>query len=799
MITLVVGEAAAQVPVFRKAPTYRVSGSPSDALSILVAADIGSADEPFTPDGALDLITANQAARAAVLFGNNDGTFTAGPTTNISLIPTALAVGDFNNDGAKDLLVSDTRNVVFLRGRDDGTFAAPGPGVGAGRGPTAIAVDFLNDDQNLDAIVVNDGDGGNGGVTILLGRGDGTFGTPASTFPAGIASSGVALGDFSGDGQTDLAVTNAGSNDVNILLGEGGGSFTSGSRIGGLQEPVMIAAARLNADQRLDLVVVNRNADTVAVLDGLGGGGFSAPRAYRSGSAGSTPNSLAVADMNLDGHPDVLVSNNRSNDASVLLGDSNGNLGPPRAFVADLEPLAVLTEDFNQDELPDAMVLSRGDAGPTVAALLGIGDGSVFAVEDVVTEPGPTAVVTGDANNDGLTDLIVSHLPATQGASGPVLVYHADPRVGFAQPLVLQSTGDAVTVAAGDFNADGYLDAAAINRSTANVSVFLGRVTGGFSSAQDYAVGAGAVAAVAADWNRDGRTDLAVARQGSTPEGVDILLANADGSLRPPQFFAAGGNPVSIDYGDVNNDGLRDLVVANSESNDISVLIGNGDGTFRAPTSIPSANGPRAVAVGDFDRDGLDDLAVARSINSLVTVLYGNGQGGFVPGPQLAVRGSAAAVGARDVTGDSIPDVLIADQVSNVVLAYVSSGSTRQFSDDSLTVSRGPSSVAAGDVDGDGRYDVAAANSLVAGSVSVLTNVLATPVLRGDGNGDQRLTVADVLALVRELGDGRGRRIEAVQIAGGSYPASGGVDANGDGFVSGQDALASAHLLFAGI
>jgi hypothetical protein len=140
----------------------------------------------------------------------------------------------------------------------------------------------------------------------------------------------------------------------------------------------------------------------------------------------------------------------------------------------------------------------------------------------------------------------------------------------------------------------------------------------------------------------------------------------------------------------------------------------------------------------------------------------------------------------------------VTDQVSNAVLAFVSSGASRQFHDDSIGVSRGPVSVAAGDVDGDGRYDGVAANSFLAGSVSVLTNIGATELLRGDGNGDQRVSVADTLAVIRELGDGSGRRIEDVQVTGGAYAAGGGVDANGDGLVTAQDARAVAHRLFLG-
>jgi len=113
-----------------------------------------------------------------------------------------------------------------------------------------------------------------------------------------------------------------------------------------------------------------------------------------------------------------------------------------------------------------------------------------------------------------------------------------------------------------------------------------------------------------------------------------------------------------------------------------------------------------------------------------------------------------------------------------------------------VTVSRRPISVAVADVNGDGRYDGAAADAFV-GAVSVLTNIVAPAVLRGDGNGDTVVSAADAVAVMRELADGSGTRIEEVT-RGGRFAAAPGVDANGDGVVTPQDALAVAHRVFAG-
>ncbi|HVO23160.1 MAG TPA: VCBS repeat-containing protein [Candidatus Margulisiibacteriota bacterium] len=806
MILVMAAIATAQTPTFQSASTYSLPGSALTTfyLSTLITADIGSDSENGLPDGIPDVITANQDGKAPVEFGDGHGGFSTGPTALLETIPSAIALEDFDGDKTPDLLVGDSSKVRFLKGNGDGSFQKPVVVVSAGlNGVAAILTAKLNADDDMDAIVVNDHDQrGNGDILVLFGDGKGAF-TTGATFATGLGSESAVLGDFNRDGKIDVAVANALSADVNILLGDGTGNFTYGQvpSVGsGTPEPAAIAAADVNSDRLLDLIVLNKN-NTIAVLNGQLGGTFAAARSFPSGSAGSLPISLALADMNGDKNMDVIVANSRSSDASVLLGDGRGNFAPPRAFVSDAEPQAVAAIDVNSDALPDVLTVNRGSATPSLGVLLGIGGGSLAAVEDVITQPAPTGVATGDVDNDGLSDLIVSELPPLQSSSGIVLVIRADHAGGFAPPTVLRTTGDAVAVAVGDFNQDERLDVAALNKSTNNVSVFLGTATG-FGALHDYAVGAGASAITAVDLNGDGRADLAVARQGTGSSGaVDVLLANADGSFgSPPKSFPVGMGPAALDFGDFNKDGKRDLAVANASSSDVSILLGKGDGTFQPATSISSSAGPRAIAVADFDRDGSDDFAIAVSINPNVTVFYGNGQGGFVAGVPLGVSGSPSALAARDVTGDLLPDILVTDQSSNLVSAYYSNG--RTFNHDSrfddITVSRGPMAAGAADVDGDGRSDGIAVNELVAGSVSVLTNIGATAVLRGDGNGDQRVSVADTLAVIRELGDGNGRRVEDVRVTGGTYVAGAGVDANGDGFVTPQDVLAVAHELFPG-
>jgi hypothetical protein len=859
---------AAQAPVFQSAQIYSFSGSYTDAVPILAIADVGSpssSPSAGAPDQIPDLITANQAGNVLVLFGDGHGSFTAkGRNTPLQTIPTALVAGKLDGDDFFDLLVADATNVMFLQGQSTGLpFGSPGPRIAAGQGPVAIGVGRFTDNQIQDAVVVDNGGSpcGAGGVTVLLGDGNGAFtsghcamggavcGTDAdcgtngpcdaSTIPTGLGSSAVALWDANGDGIIDyLAVTNACGNNVTVLKGDGSGGFSVIGTYDVGDSPVAIAAAELHGTGQMDLITVNSNSDSIAVLDGLGGGTFNQARFFQSGGDKSAPNGLAIIDFSGHGPLDLVVSNNFTFDVSVLRGDGNGNFSAPRAFVADHQPLAVATGQFDSDGIPDVVTANVGGQLESAAVLLGRSDGTLTGVENVIP-PQPTGATTaGDVDNDGLPDLI-----ATSG--NEVLTYLANPTGGFAaSPEILQSAGDAIGVGRGDFNGDGLLDIVALNQAAMNVSVFLGRAQGGFSTKADYAIGSGASALAVGDWNGDGLSDLAVtfsSRQCSTtttttcssnagcPVGhcsvttamtchvnsechgsesciggetclgaVGILLAASDrsGQLGSLTTFPVGSDPVAIDFGDFNKDKKLDLVVANGQSNNLSILLGDGHGTFQAAPSVPTGIGPEALAVADFNRDGFDDVAAAGGqISRTVGVFYGNGQGGFDAGTTLSLTETPSSLAARDLTGDSIPDLVVtAGGEANSVVVFASSGANRTFQQaQSVGVSRGPDSVVTADFDGDGRYDAAASCSLVS-CLPVLTNILASPVLRGDANGDGIVSAADAVAVMRELGDGNGTRIEEVK--GGNYAAAPGVDANGDGSVTPQDALAVAHRLF---
>jgi hypothetical protein len=282
------------------------------------ALSIAAAD--FNGDGKLDLVTANLFDNAAsVLLGNGDGTFQPNVEYATRRHPFSLVVGDFNADGKLDLALAcgnGTGYVSVLLGNGDGTFQeyAAYP---VGTAPKSIAVADFNRDGSPDLVVAN---GADDTVSVLLGNGDGTF-HPAVDYPVGTEPESVAVGDFNRDGKADLAtaIIIGGSGGVSVLLGNGDGTFqppvdytTSVGAFG-------IAAGDLDGDGNPDLVTANFVTDGikgVSVLSGNGDGTFQPHIDFRSGSDSI---SVTIGDLNGDSAPDLAVVNYEGFSVGVFL------------------------------------------------------------------------------------------------------------------------------------------------------------------------------------------------------------------------------------------------------------------------------------------------------------------------------------------------------------------------------------------------------------------------------------------------------------------------------------------------
>ncbi len=282
----------------------------------------------FNKDGHRDAVVANRGGQGVtVLLGDGSGGFTKSTVGGIgpnATYTTAVAAGDFNQDGNPDLAITNndighnTYTVFVLLGNGAGGFAASSSGPYGLRGsPTAIAIADFNGDGNPDLAVTN-----STGVVVLLGSSTGVFSQSADIpLPPNDNPTSVVARDFNGDGKPDLAV--ASGRGVTVLAGNGTGSFAevTGSPFAAGSFPTSIGSGDFNGDGSVDLAVTNRNDNNITVLIGNGAGSF-APGLGSPFPAGSAPTSVAVADFNRDGRLDLAVSNQGDNSVTVLLGSS---------------------------------------------------------------------------------------------------------------------------------------------------------------------------------------------------------------------------------------------------------------------------------------------------------------------------------------------------------------------------------------------------------------------------------------------------------------------------------------------
>jgi Pro-kumamolisin, activation domain/FG-GAP-like repeat/Bacterial Ig-like domain (group 3) len=319
--------------------------------------------------------------------------------------PIALAASDFNGDGILDLAVASqyANSLTILLGKGDGTFVAAQSNPPTGGSPDFVAVGDFNMDGKADLAIAS---ADNNSLTILLGNGDGTFTASSSSPQTGGDPASIAVADFNQDGIPDLAVANAGSDTVTILLGNGDGSFTPSALSPQTDsDPRFIVSADFNADGIPDLAVTNYWSNTVTVLLGNGDGTF-VPTA--SPATGSYPFGLAVGDFNGDGIPDLAVANAAGSTVTILLGNGDGTFTAASASPeANDQPLYVAVGDFNGDGIPD--LAAANEFSNNVTVLLGNGDGTFMPGTTLSTGTDPYALVAGDFNGDGISDLAATN------------------------------------------------------------------------------------------------------------------------------------------------------------------------------------------------------------------------------------------------------------------------------------------------------------------------------------------------------------------------------------------------------
>jgi hypothetical protein len=721
----------------------------SDTVSVL----LGNGDGTFQPaqgfaagsgpasvavadmngDGKPDLVVGNRnASTVTVLLGRGNGTFQAPVTLGAGKNRYSAAVADVNGDGKPDLVTTSVlKNTVTVQlGNGDGTFG-PGETVSVGPAPTSVAVADLNGDGRPDLVTTNS-DGNS--ASVLLGNGDGTF-SVQQTFPVGRSPRAVAVADLTGDGIPDLVVANYNDNTVSVLLGKGDGTFLPQEVFPVGAKPYSLAVADVNGDGKPDIIVANSASDTVNVLLDLGGSNHHVNFAPQMTFAtGRQPFSVAVADVNGDGKPDIITANAFDSTVSVLPGNGNGTFGPQHNFAVGARPYSVVVADVNGDGKPDIVTTNYGDN--SVSVLLNDGNGSFQKQQTFTTDKLPVQTVVTDVNGDGRPDLVtVSNHDSATG----VLLGRGD---GSFQPVTAAGgVGLRDTPFLADVNGDGIPDSVVLDRS-GNILLRKGLAgaTNAFAPpvilnprrpARDITIlRIGSQFAIAA---ADAHFDptLSTSRFIFT---VSIYTVSENGTVSRRTAFSTSALPTRIAAADLSGNGLDDLVAANALDSSVTIALQNSTGHFAAPITVPAGIAPSDIAVADVNADGLPDVVVSDQASGDVTVLLNDAAHSFSKslrfragtglygldaisgGPVISSLAQSVSLVAGNFTEDGRNDLVVVNGGTHSFTVLAGNGdggfanpqrSLTTSTSDGFRINNRPGAIVTGDFNRDGRLDLA--------------------------------------------------------------------------------------------
>lgn len=698
--------------------------------NLFTEADTRTAD--FNNDGKPDLAVLFNTVGCTILstmLGDGTGGFGTATTRYITSTGShvAFTIGDVNTDGKLDIVIANGNafegSVYVLPGDGAGLFGTAAT-YAVGKSPTGVVIADFNSDGKADIATSNYS---SFNVSLLLNHANVSF--TKFDFNVTRYPRKLVIGDFNNDGRPDLATVTFGfnANDprrLAILLNNGMEGFLPPVEVGTLPTEqnyqTQLRVADLNGDNNLDLITT----EPPSVFLGNGAGGFSGPNVIQTSTGGIE---AFPADINTDGKIDLLIGNGVG--VSALLGDGTGigfGVSVPR-YPMGTSPRAVTLADLNNDARLDLLTVnvSGNFYDGQIVVRLGNGAGGFGALVTYPTlQSKPRSFTVADFNVDGNLDVAVTHDFPQLIVS--ILFGNGSGALGTPQHYPLQGNGTFYgevrhEVAAGDFNNDGKPDLAVTNFHGAlnSVSFLLNTGSGGFNAPVSFPIGYSPNSVALGDFNSDGKLDAAVARFSESPTNpIAILLGTGTGGFQ--DAYNVTGLPgyalQSIITGDFNGDNKTDLAALSIENytagvGHVLILLSNGAGGFTVSTNYylgrlyqPGTDTagelsklPRSLAKGDFNGDGKLDLAVRQGV---VTIMQGDGLGGLSAVKSFDPIINPTSIAAGDINDDGKPDIVTAIHLTDGL-----PGSVSVLFNSCAVVQTGQR--ARFDFDGDGKTDIA--------------------------------------------------------------------------------------------
>jgi hypothetical protein len=586
--------------------------------------------------------------------------FTNPPMLTTAEDPNGLATADWNGDGNADLAyvtTGDTPVLHLLLGDGKGGFTW-GSDVTLPEGTctysAAVCRIFTADfgHSGHPGILVPGNYAAGWGFLYLPGNGDGTFGAPVLTIlPPPFNAEGLgfyvgfilAVGDFNGDGNLDIAAPDFYDGQIRIYLGDGKGGFTAGAIIQDEGQPYAIYADDLNHDGKTDLLVLNVNStlglsNGAAVYLGDGTGNFTYAQTYPAGNVTFMPR--WVADINGDGNPDVLGVDGLGN-VLVLTGNADGSFNAPQTIASGFETQSsgtvLYTADIAGSGIP-ALLVNSNEGFDTAVATASLKYGTVqkrtsgiFGVQ----------VAIADFNSDGAQDVAV-------GVTGGIQFFYGNKSGLFPDNSITATPAGSSFLFAGDFNGDGIADVASPG-ADGIMRTYFGSKSGVFQapvqSSSAISINFNYISNTVGDFDGDGHQDIMLTGQ--------VLYGNGDGTFTPVQETTATNGLVA----DLNKDGKSDLLSISSLQTgagsysyyfELIALLGTSQRSFtQVTTSLGTYTSgsfsltPALLAVGDLNGDDIPDAAVFDPNVNKLEIWLGNGDGSFKAGPQISLSSGA--------------------------------------------------------------------------------------------------------------------------------------------------------------